>query len=283
MVDPPRFDEIDYWSEVKLDIIREYASAYSRILSNQRNPPLHHVYIDGFAGAGRAISRGTGEFVLGSPLNALQVKPAFREYFLIDLDPNKAGYLKGEVGEHDDVHVLEGDCNEILLGKVFPRVRYEQYRRGLCLLDPYGLHLEWPVIETAGKSRAIDLFLNFPIMDANRNALWRDAERVAPAQAARWTAFWGDESWKQLLYRPKPQLGLFRPEIEKVENPEVAAAFRERLRTHGGFAYVAEPLPMRNRTGAVVYYLYFATQKDVANHIVRQIFAKYADRARGGG
>jgi three-Cys-motif partner protein len=280
MVDAPRFDEIDYWSEVKLDIIRDYASAYSRILSKQ--PLLHHVYIDGFAGAGRAISKGTGNFVPGSPLNALQVEPSFREYFLIDLDPNKAGYLKREVGQKDNVHVLEGDCNEILLRDVLPQVRFEQYRRGLCLLDPYGLHLEWPVIEAAGKSRAIDLFLNFPIMDANRNALWRDPERVAATQAARWTTFWGDESWKKLLYRPRPQLGLFRPEIEKVDNPEVAAAFRERLRTHAGFAHVAEPLPMRNRTGAVVYYLYFATQKGVANHIVKDIFAKYADRARGG-
>jgi glucose-6-phosphate 1-dehydrogenase len=30
--------------------------------------------------------------------------------------------------------------------KVFPRVRYEDYRRALCFLDPYGLH-KWAVIE----------------------------------------------------------------------------------------------------------------------------------------
>ena len=32
------FDEIGYWSEIKLDIVREYAVAYSTILSAQRNP-----------------------------------------------------------------------------------------------------------------------------------------------------------------------------------------------------------------------------------------------------
>ena len=37
-------DEIGPWSLVKLDIVREYAQAYSRILSAQRKPGLHHVY-----------------------------------------------------------------------------------------------------------------------------------------------------------------------------------------------------------------------------------------------
>jgi len=32
-----RFDEIGYWSEVKLDIVREYATAYSVILNKQQN------------------------------------------------------------------------------------------------------------------------------------------------------------------------------------------------------------------------------------------------------
>jgi hypothetical protein len=35
---------------------------------------------------------------------------------------------------------------------------------------------------------------------------------------------------------------------------------------------------MRNSTGAVVYYLYFASQKPVADKIVANIFKKYRDR-----
>ena len=58
-----RYDEIGYWSEIKLDIIKEYASAYSRIISSQRNPKFYHLYIDAFAGAGKHKSKGTGEFV----------------------------------------------------------------------------------------------------------------------------------------------------------------------------------------------------------------------------
>jgi hypothetical protein len=41
-----RYDEIGYWSEIKLDIIKEYASAYSRIMSSQTSPQFYHLYID---------------------------------------------------------------------------------------------------------------------------------------------------------------------------------------------------------------------------------------------
>lgn len=44
------FDEIGYWSEVKLEIIENYARAYSTILAAQTAPTLSHVYIDAFAG-----------------------------------------------------------------------------------------------------------------------------------------------------------------------------------------------------------------------------------------
>jgi hypothetical protein len=42
-------NEIGYWSEVKLDIIQDYARAYSQILAAQRRPKLKHTYIDAFS------------------------------------------------------------------------------------------------------------------------------------------------------------------------------------------------------------------------------------------
>jgi three-Cys-motif partner protein len=75
MGDLMRFDEIGYWSEVKLDIVKEYAAAYSKILSAQKSPSLHHIYIDAFAGSGIHISKSTGEYVQGSPMNALLIRP----------------------------------------------------------------------------------------------------------------------------------------------------------------------------------------------------------------
>jgi three-Cys-motif partner protein len=269
-----RFDEIGYWSEVKLDVVKEYAAAYSRVLTAQRRPRLHHMYIDAFAGAGLHLSKTRRTFVPGSPLNALQVQPSFQEYHFIDLQQEKVNFLRRLVGERSDVWIYPGDCNAILLQNIFPRVRYEDYRRGLCILDPYGLHLRWEVIATAGRLRSLELFLNFPVADINRNVLWRNPAGANPADIARMTAFWGDESWRDVAYTTEDNLFGFE---EKVDNDTVAEAFRRRLRTAAGFAYVPKPVAMRNSHGATVYYLFFAAQTPVAADIVEAIFAKYRD------
>lgn len=274
-----RFDEISYWSEVKLDIVREYATAYSTILSKQSR--LHHVYIDAFAGAGQHVAKATGEFVAGSPLNALAVRPPFKEIHLIDLDHAKVENLRTLTADRDDVTIHEGDTNQLLLDTIFPRVRWEDYRRGLCLLDPYGLTLRWDVIAAAGRMRTIDMFLNFPMMDINRNALWHDTAGVAAADRERMTAFWGDDSWREVAYEEQGNLFGGPDLIKKPGNEPIVAAFRARLQSVAGFKHVPVPMPMRNTTGAVVYYLFFASQNDTAKKIVGDIFKKHGARAAG--
>lgn len=268
-----KFDEIGYWSELKLEIIKKYAAAYSAILSAQTSPRLKHLYIDAFAGAGIHLSKATGEFVPGSPLNALQVTPPFFEYHFIDLDSSKAQNLKGLIGQRPDVKIYQGDCNQILLEKVFPHARYEQYRRALCLLDPYGLHLTWEVIKTAGQLKTIDMFLNFPVADMNRNVLWRNPEGVREDDIKRMTTFWGDDSWRNIAYSSHEDL--FGPVEEKEDNQTIVDSFCARLTQVAGFEYVPKPLPMRNSKEAVVYYLIFASQKPVASKIVQDVFAAY--------
>jgi three-Cys-motif partner protein len=273
----PQFDTIGYWSEVKLEIISSYATAYSKILAAQVQPALFHVYIDAFAGAGVHLSRSTGTLVPGSPLNALQVQPPFREYHLIDTDAKRIDGLKKLVGRRPDVHIYEGDCNRVLLSDVFPNIRYEQFRRGLCILDPYGLDLEWTVIRAAGEMGTLDIFLNFPVQDMNRNVLWRDPEKVGQPQIDRMNSYWGDESWKACAYQTTRNLFGFP---EKESNADVAEAFRKRLKDVAGFARVPSPVPMRNSKGAIVYYLFFASQKNTAEHIVVDIFTKFENRGQ---
>ncbi len=195
-----KFDKIGYWSEVKLDIIKAYATEYSKILSATKQPSFHHVYIDAFAGAGVHFSKTTGKPVAGSPLNALGVQPPFKEFYFIDLDGKKLDFLQSAIGDRRDVHLLEGDCNTKLLSDVFPRVNYADYRRGLCVLDPYGLHLKWDVMKTAARMKSIEIFLNFPVADMNRNVFWRFPEGVDSADIKRMNEFWGDDSWKHVAY-----------------------------------------------------------------------------------
>ncbi len=278
------YDRIGYWSEIKLDIIREYAAAYSKILSAQQKPSLRHIYVDAFAGAGLHKSKTSGEFVAGSPTNALHVEPRFREYHFIDLDQQKVAALETLATQGKDVHVYHGDCNQILLDEVFPRAQWTDYRRALCILDPYGLHLNWNVIAEAGRMRSVEVFLNFPVADINRNVLWRDRQQVANTQIERMNAYWGDDSWKNVAYKPSRQTELWgSPAEEKATNEEVAEAFRRRLREVAGFSNVPSPIAMRNTQNAVVYYLFFASQKPVAADIVRAIFHKYRNHGGSSG
>lgn len=272
MDDQFQFDQIGYWSEIKLEILKDYATAYSKILSAPKNPSLSHIYIDAFAGAGVHLTRSSGGFVPGSPMNALNVRPPFKEYHLIDIEPEKVESLRNLIGPRDDVFIYEGNCNQILLKKVFPRAKYEEYRRGLCILDPYGLHLDWGVIYRAGQMKTLDMFLNFPVADINRNVLWRDPGKVSVGQIARMNAFWGDESWRDDAYQSSGNLFGYP---EKETNEVVAEAFRQRLMKVAGFARVPSPLPMRNSSGAIIYYLYFASYYDTAQRIVFDIFDKY--------
>ena len=276
-----KFDKIGYWSVLKLEILKKYAAAYTRIMRAQTDPDLHYSYIDAFSGAGTHIVKKTGEPVPGSPLNALDVDPPFQHFHFIDLDATRLSYLSGEIGDRSDVAVYEGDCNTILIEKVFPNVLYENYRRALCVLDPYGLHLNWKVISEAGRMRSIEIFLNFPIADMNRNVLWHKPDEVDSEAAARMTAFWGDESWKRIAYIPSKQQSLFGADeldLLKTESQTIAEAFRRRLQEIAGFTYVPPPIPMRNSNNATVYYLFFASRNATAGKIVEEIFDTYRHR-----
>jgi len=273
---PFKHDEIGYWSEVKLDIVRKYASAYSRIMNTQRSIK-NHLYIDAFAGPGLHVSKQTGEFVPGSPLNALAITPRFKEVHLIDLHGGKAKELRRLVGSQKGVFIYEGDSNDVLLHQVFPRCRYEDYNRALCLLDPYALNVDWTVLETASQMKSIEIFYNFMIMDANMNVFWRNPEKVATNQIERMDKVWGDRSWQEAAYRKT--LTLFGDKEEKAANEAIAEAFRKRLQDVAGFKYVPHPIPMRNEKGAVLYYLFFGSQNQTGARIVKDIFDKY--RARG--
>jgi hypothetical protein len=76
----------------------------------------------------------------------------------------------------------------------------------------------------------------------------------------RMTSFWGDDSWKQAAYAEQTNLFGGVDSVKYGGNEQVVQAYRERLQKVAGFKYVPEPMPMRNSKGAIVYYLFFASQ-----------------------
>jgi three-Cys-motif partner protein len=148
--------------------------------------------------------------------------------------------------------------------------------RALCVLDPYGLHLDWSVVSQCGHAGSIELFLNFPIYDINLNVHKKDDSRVRTSDRERLNAFWGDTSWQDVMYSSEENLfGLQDP---VGGNSEIVAAYRRRLVTVAGFEYVPEPVAMYNRMNADLYYLFFASHNKTAGKIVSDIFKSYNGR-----
>ncbi|MDH4227573.1 MAG: three-Cys-motif partner protein TcmP [Deltaproteobacteria bacterium] len=265
-------DEIGLWSKNKLDIVKLYTEEYSKIVSKFK---FEHSYVDGFAGAGMHKFKNTGEFVKGSPLRILELKNPFRKHYLIDKDETKIQHLKRTIGNRSDVVYFYGDSNIVLINEVFPLIRYEDYKRAFCLLDPYGIHIDWKVVEAAGKAKSIELLIHFSTMDINMNVLKRNRDAVDQSQIERMNRFWGDGSWRDVGYSSEMMLFKGKEYEEKVDNDTMAEAYMERLKNVAGFKYVLKPLPMRNSNGATIYYLLFATHNQTGEKIMRHIFDKY--------
>lgn len=271
-----QFDQIGRWSELKLEIVEKYGAAYTTAFVGPKGRRLKKYYIDAFSGAGIHLSKETGRQIEGSPARALKVRPPFDHFYFIDLNPEKTAYLQNLCKGRHDVDIVTDDASSYLTQKLLPNIQYTKFNRALCLLDPYGLHLDWEVVRQAGQSRAVDIFLNFPVMDMNRNAIWRNPERAPREGIERMTRFWGDDSWRRAAYADSAQYQFFSvPDRVKQDNDAIVGAFRERLKMIAKFDFVPEPLPMKNSNNAVVYYLFLASPKAVAKKIIEEIFAKY--------
>lgn len=265
-------DRLGAWSQAKHDILESYASAYTTILKKQKHV-RRVIYIDAFAGAGVAEDRDTGALVDGSALRVTDVRPPFDELHFIERNVEKADLLADLVRHDPRVRIHRGDAETVLHRDILPRCRYNEYRRALCLLDPYGLSVSWELLEHIGKMGSVEIFFNFMVMGANRNVLWSDPSRVSETRRVLMDRVWGDRSWELAAYDQAPNL--FGSEPQKVSNEQLMEAYRKRLRDVAGFTYVPKPVAMRNTRRATVYYLFFASPNKTADKIVTSIFEKY--------
>ena len=272
-------ESIGVWTEIKLQIIREYAAAYTTILK-EKEWCRGYAFIDAFAGPGEFIAGEDRErLISGSPKNALNIPNKFTESHFIDIDQFKIERLRELIADQPEaktVHLHLGDANKILPSEILPLFQYGSYKRGLCILDPYGLDIEWTTIEAIARARTMDVFLNFPLMDINRNAALKILETSNPQEGTRLTKVWDDESWKDLAYIE--QGGLFSSSvlIKKGEgNETLKRGFRERLQRVAGFEFVPEPILMTNKVGGHLYFLFFASHQPIARKIAEDILRKW--------
>lgn len=285
------------WTTEKLDRVGKYLQAYTIIFDrNPRARKLHTIYMDAFAGTGYRTSPPVlpdiltlpelGEadnqaFLKGSARIALEVFPVFKEYIFIEQDPDHAqelNQLKTEFSNcANKIHIVTQDANTYL--QDWCRNIDWRMTRAVVFLDPYGMQVEWPVIEALAKTKAVDLWYLFPLGVAVNRLLTKSAPPPEKwAQAL--TRIFGTEDWRNVFYPHRKVPMLFGEEdvqTKEADFAKISDFFVERLRSV--FTAVAtNPLPLMNSKNNPLYLLCFAsgnpkgssTAVEIAQHILQR-------------
>jgi len=212
------------WTDEKLSILSKYLDSFTTALRNQ---PFQKFYIDAFAGTGSREDTATAKarkkakssaqmqlsetddhdiepFLDGSARIALKSKPAFDQYIFIEKRPSRC--LKLEALRHEfpqlanSITVRNEDANAAI-----ERLCAEQWRnrRAVLFLDPYGVQVKWTTIEAIARTKAIDLWVLFPLSGVNR-MLTNDGE-IPEIWRAKLDDLLGTTDWDREFYQPNSQ------------------------------------------------------------------------------
>jgi three-Cys-motif partner protein len=154
------------------------------------------VYIDLFAGAGRARMKSTNKIVLSSPLIALNVSDKYDRYIFCDEDERNLEALQKRV-ERDfpaaDVRFVLGDYNKEVneIAKLIPQHSKTNKVLSFCFVDPCSLKVDFDTIRSLSEHFVDFLILLALAMDANRNVA-----RYIDDNNDRISRFLGLEDWR---------------------------------------------------------------------------------------
>jgi three-Cys-motif partner protein len=201
------------------------------------------------------------ELQKGSSRIALDVEPGFDRYLFIEhskervaeLDKLKALYP----GRATSMLIEHGDANTVSTN--WCAQTDWQRHRAVVFLDPYGMQVNWSTIESIAATKAIDLWMLFPIGQAvNRLLINRKLPPEGWANAL--TRTFGKDAWRQRFYKKSVQQSLFGDEeleTKVADFADIQAYFLESL--DSVFESVAKnPLLLCNSRGMPIYLLCFA-------------------------
>jgi three-Cys-motif partner protein len=284
------------WTTAKLDVIAKYLASYTAALKNQpsREHPFVKGYIDAFAGTGYRDARRDdqpGQTLLlpdlaeqapqalldGSARVALKSSPPFDRYVFIERSPGRCEQLYSLKEEFPElasrISVRQGDANleiQDLCKKNW------QFHRAVLFLDPYGMQVDWTTIQAIAGTRAIDLWVLFPL-GIGVNRLLTKSGDIPASWRQRLTLLFGADAWYDEFYRVETIDTLLGPEdrVVKASIETIGRYFNERLKSI--FPAVAkEPKVLRNSSNSPLYLLCFAAGNPnggtialkIANHLL---------------
>mgnify|MGYP005852238865 CR=1 FL=1 len=281
------------WTIEKLERVKKYLQAYTTIMNKQ---VFKFAYIDAFAGTGyvefsKEEDQGPGLielaeeepqcFIHGSARIALQVRPRFQKYVFIEKSNKRCHELyklKDNFPElASDIKIINGEANSIIQ-KICKEVNWRT-NRALLFLDPYGMQVKWETLVAIAETKAIDLWILFPLGVAVNRMLKKDGQ-INELWLSRLDEIFGTREWYDAFYKTKTSSTLFGnvEQTEKVAKiDDIGKYFVSRLKTI--FTDVAEnPLPLYNSRNNPLFLLCFAvgnpkgapTAIKIAKHILKK-------------
>lgn len=287
------------WTASKLTALARYLESYTKALKNQPSSqrPFRKGYIDAFAGTGyRSAQRDDkGEhsaavllpdlaepepqaFLDGSARLALKTVPPFDRYVFIERSAERCTQLEVLRSEFPhlsgDIEIRQGDAN----AEIQELCRKDwRSQRAVLFVDPYGMQVDWQTIEAIAGTKAIDLWLLFPLGIGVNRLLTRSGDIPEPWRR-RLNLLLGTDAWYDEFYHVEITRTLFggaEERIIKATTETIGRYFNDRLRTI--FAGVAdEPKVLRNSANCPLYLLCFAVGNPkgapialrIANHLL---------------
>lgn len=289
------FGNIDSWTKEKLERVKEYLNRYLVALKNQ---DFRLEYIDAFAGTGYVTGKFTvpaqtlfdteetislKNFIDGSARVALQTSPPFSQYIFIERHQTRFQELARLRKEFpklaSSIKLVNAEAN----GYVQRMCRdnwISARRRAVMFLDPYGTQVTWETIKAIAETRAIDLWILFPIGTVNR--LLNRNGRIIEGRKQRLNMLFGEEGWFETFYQIQERRVLFTNEVEeryvkRASFETIAEYFVRRLATV--FEAVApNPLLLKNSANSPIFLLCFAAGNpagaSIAVRIAQHILGK---------
>ena len=143
--------------------------------------------------------------------------------------------------------------------------------RAVVFLDPFGMQVPWSTLESLGSTKAIEVFLNFPVGMAIQRLLPRDTSKITDQRRAMLDDYFGSPEWFDIVYRSKRTLFGEQTE-EKFEQSAKRLVNWYRGRLKKAFGDASKGALIRNSHGAHLYYLMLASPKGVgvkiADHVL---------------
>jgi three-Cys-motif partner protein len=270
------------WTDKKLKALSDYLTQYRQIMTaNEKARFFKTIYLDGFAGTGERRDSGSDqtedqlsltpdwdneiqEYKRGSAAVALDLDSPFDQYVFIDKSGRHASELSARIHtEYESLElrckVVPGDANAFLR-QWCAETNWKKHR-AVVFLDPYGMSVDWETIAGIAHTKAIDMWLLFPLGTGINRLLTRNA-KPPPDWADKVTRILGTPraEWEAAFYAASPQTDMFggEPQTVKVADfSSMGSYFINRLKAV--FAGVApHAMPLFNSRNNPMYLLCFA-------------------------